>query len=82
MLRAEGLEADEALLTGEAEPVAKQPGEQVLSGSFVVAGTGRVRAAGVGRHAYAAQLQANARRFSLIRSELQQGTNQILRLVT
>ena len=43
--RAEGLEADEALLTGEAEPVAKQPGERVLSGSFVVARTGRVRAA-------------------------------------
>jgi cation-transporting P-type ATPase E len=82
VLRAEGLEADEALLTGEAEPVAKQSGEQVLSGSFVVAGTGRVRATGVGGQAYAARLQAQARRFSLIRSELQQGTNQILRLVT
>ena len=82
VLRAEGLEADEALLTGEAEPVAKQLGEQVLSGSFVVAGTGRVRATGVGGQAYAARLQAQARRFSLIRSELQQGTNQILRLVT
>ena len=73
VLLADGLEADEALLTGEAEPVAKQPGERVLSGSFVVAGTGRVRAAGVGGQAYAAQLQAQARRFSLIRSELQQG---------
>ena len=38
---------------------------------------------GPGRgEAYAARLQAQARRFSLIRSELQQGTNQILRLVT
>jgi cation-transporting ATPase E len=82
VLQADGLEADEALLTGEAEPVAKQPGEQVLSGSFVVAGTGRVRATGVGADAYAARLQAQARRFSLIRSELQQGTNRILRLVT
>jgi len=53
-----------------------------MSGSFVVAGTGRVRAAGVGGEAYAARLQAQARRFSLIHSELQQGTNQILRLVT
>ena len=82
VLRAEGLEVDEALLTGEAEPVARPPGERVLSGSFVVAGTGRVRAAGVGGDAYAARLQGQARRFSLIRSELQQGTNQILRLVT
>ncbi|HLK73570.1 MAG TPA: HAD-IC family P-type ATPase [Streptosporangiaceae bacterium] len=82
VLRSEGLEADEGLLTGEAEPVVKEPGEQVLSGSFVVAGTGRVRATGVGGEAYAARLQAQARRFSLIRSELQQGTNRILRLVT
>ena len=60
MLRAEGLEADEALLTGEAEPVAKQTGEQVLSGSFVVAGTGRVRATGIGAQAYAARLAVSA----------------------
>jgi len=78
----EGLELDEALLTGEAEPVRKTRGDQVLSGSFVVAGTGRIRATGVGDAAYAARLQAEARRFSLIRSELQQGTNWILRLVT
>jgi cation-transporting ATPase E len=82
VLRGSGLELDEALLTGEAEPVPKDAGGEVMSGSFVVAGSGRVRATKVGGDAYAAQLQAQARRFSLIRSELQQGTNQILRLVT
>jgi cation-transporting ATPase E len=82
IVRARGLELDEALLTGEAEPVPKRPGETVLSGSFVVAGTGRARVTAVGGQSYAVRLQAQARRFSLIRSELQQGTNQILRLVT
>jgi cation-transporting ATPase E len=82
VLCGDGLELDEALLTGEAEPVHKRPGDPVLSGSYVVAGTARIRATGVGGDAYAARLQAQARRFSLIRSELQQGTNQILRLVT
>lgn len=82
VLRAEGLELDEALLSGEVEPVPKEPGGRVLSGSFVVAGTGLMRATGGGGEAYAARLQAQARRFSLIRSELQQGTNQILRMVT
>ncbi len=82
VLSDDGLELDEALLTGEAKPVRKEPGDTIMSGSFVVAGTGRIRAVGVGAHAYAARLQAQARRFSLIRSELQQGTNQILRLVT
>src|SRR5271166_1539509 len=79
VLRSVGLELDEALLTGEADPVRKVPGEEVLSGSYVVAGSGSVRATGVGEGAYAARLQAQARRFSVIRSELQQGTNWILR---
>ena len=82
VLRAEGLELDEALLTGEAEPVPKRPGDSVLSGSFVVAGTGLARVTAVAGQSYAVRLQAQARRFSLVRSELQQGTNQILRLVT
>jgi cation-transporting ATPase E len=82
VIDAEGLELDEALLTGEAEPVGKQPGDSVLSGSFVVAGTGRARVTAVAGQSYAVRLQAQARRFSLIRSELQQGTSQILRLVT
>jgi cation-transporting P-type ATPase E len=82
VLAADGLEIDEALLTGEAEPVAKQPGDTLLSGSFVVAGSGRARASAVGGQAYAARLQAQARRFSLIHSELQQGTTRMLRGLT
>src|SRR5690606_24039353 len=42
------LEVDESLLTGEADPIHKRPGDQVLSGSFVVAGHGRYRATAVG----------------------------------
>ena len=82
VLATEGMEIDEALLTGEAEPVAKHPGDSLLSGSFVVAGGGRARATAVGGAAYAARLQVQARRFSLVRSELQQGTTQILRGLT
>ena len=82
VLGSDGLELDEALLSGETEPVHKSRGDRVLSGSFVAAGTGRIRATGIGDSAYAARLQAQARRFSLIRSELQQGTNWILRRVT
>ena len=46
--RADGLEIDESLLTGEADPVVKRPGDEVLSGSFVVAGSGAFRATAVG----------------------------------
>ncbi len=82
VLTSRGLEVDESLLTGEAEAVPKPEGEQVLSGTFVVAGSARITATGVGEMSYARGLEAEARRFRLIRSELQQGTNQILRIVT
>ncbi|PWV54945.1 HAD-IC family P-type ATPase [Nocardiopsis sp. L17-MgMaSL7] len=77
-----GLEVDESLLTGEADPVLKQPGDTVMSGSFVVAGAGRFRATKVGRHAYAARLAEEASRFSLVRSELRSGINTILTWIT
>src|SRR6266568_1723530 len=42
------LEADESLLTGESEPVDKRAGDRLLSGSFVVAGSGGYQATAVG----------------------------------
>ncbi|MFE5854808.1 HAD-IC family P-type ATPase [Streptomyces sp. NPDC056500] len=79
---ADSLEIDESLLTGEADPVVKQPGEQVMSGSFVVAGGGAFEATKVGREAYAAQLAEEASRFTLVHSELRSGISTILKYVT
>jgi cation-transporting ATPase E len=76
------LQVDESLLTGESDPVDKEAGEHVLSGSFVVAGSGRFQATAVGDDAYARKLATEARRFALARSELIDGLNQILRYVT
>src|SRR5262249_58155667 len=64
-----GLQADESLLTGESEPVAKQAGARLLSGSFVVAGGGDYQATGVAAEAYARKLAAEAPPFTLVRSE-------------
>ena len=77
-----GMQIDESLLTGESEPIDKKPGDQVLSGSFAVAGSGTYQATAVGADAYARKLAAEARRFSLARSELMDGINRILRYVT
>ncbi|MGY1498823.1 HAD-IC family P-type ATPase [Streptomyces sp. QTS52] len=81
-VEADGLEIDESLLTGEADPVVKQPGDQVMSGSFVVAGGGAFTATKVGREAYAAQLAEEASRFTLVHSELRTGISTILKYVT
>ena len=51
----------------------------MLSGSFVAAGSGRYRATKVGGEAYAVQLAEEARRFTLVRSELRDGVDRILR---
>jgi cation-transporting ATPase E len=82
VVEAESLEIDESLLTGEADPVVKRPGDSVMSGSFVVAGSGAFRATRVGREAYAAQLAEEAARFTLVHSELRSGISQILKYVT
>jgi cation-transporting P-type ATPase E len=82
VLGADALEVDESLLSGESAPQLKGPGDEVLSGSFVTAGQGWYRAEKVGPDSYANQVAAEARQFSLVRSELRRGTDDILRLVT
>ncbi|HTH85646.1 cation-translocating P-type ATPase [Mycobacterium sp.] len=76
------LEVDESLLTGEADSIAKDAGDKVMSGSFVVAGSGAYRATKVGREAYAAKLAAEASKFTLVDSELRSGINKILQFIT
>jgi len=82
LVTSNGLEIDESLLTGESEPVVKEAGDTVLSGSFAAAGTGRFRATRVGRAAYAHILGERARRFTLVNWELRTGINRIIVMVT
>ena len=81
VIRSNGVDVDESLLTGEAEPVDKAVGDQVLSGSFIAAGSGTMIATKVGADAYAFRLSSEARRFSLVKSELRTGINTIIRFV-
>jgi len=82
IVEASALEVDESLLTGEADAVHKPVGAQVLSGSYVVAGSGAYRATKVGREAYAAKLAEEASKFTLVHSELRSGIDKILTFIT
>ena len=82
VIEALGLEVDESALTGESEPVAKEAGNEVLSGSAVVAGSAEVRAVRVGERTWLHGLVAQAKAFGLARSELRSGVDRILRLVS
>ncbi len=81
VLTHENLEIDESLLTGEADPVVKDDGDDVLSGSAVVAGTGRMLVTKVGAENYAVKLAEEARRFTLVNSPLRNDVNLIVKWV-
>lgn len=75
---ARDLEVDESMLTGESEPVDKADGDRVLSGSVVVAGEGRALVDRVGAQSFANSLAHEAKRFSLVKSELRTSIDRVL----
>lgn len=82
VLASDGLEVDESLLTGESVPTVKSTGDVLLSGSFVVSGMGSFRATAVGEEAYAQRIAAQARRYTVVSSDLRQAINTVLRYIT
>lgn len=57
------LYVNEALLTGESHLIVKNPGDRLLSGSFVTSGNAKVSIDVVGRETFAASLQSKANEF-------------------
>lgn len=77
-----GLEVDESALTGEAKPIRKGEGDLVRSGSAAVAGSARMIATRVGKDAWVHQLLAEAKEFVLTQSELRQGVDRLLAVIS
>ena len=82
VLSSAGLEIDESLLTGESRPVKKKEGDQLLAGTSVVAGSGRMVATAVGERVYAQGLSEQARAFTRTVSEIQVSINRVLQVVS
>ncbi len=55
-------QVNESLITGEADEIKKQPGDALLSGSFLVSGACRARLTAVGADSYASKLTLEAKR--------------------
>jgi cation-transporting ATPase E len=76
------LEVDEALLTGESDPVPAPPGRSLLSGSFCVAGEGIYRADRVGNEAHLRQTDREARKYRFHAGPLQYTINRLIEILT
>lgn len=73
---------DESLLTGESKLVAKAAGDELLSGSFVNAGTVVARVVRVGAESYAARMTAEAKQSKVVNSEIMTSVNGIIKYVS
>ena len=76
------LEVNESLLTGEADNLAKNPGDELFSGSFVTSGEAVCRVIHVGKDNYASQITSEAKEFKRHNSELRNSLNAILKVIS
>jgi cation-transporting ATPase E len=79
LLSGEHLQVDESLLSGESDLVAKHRGDELFSGSFVVAGGGRYEAERVGANCLVNKITAGALAFRRVLTPLQRQVNFIIR---
>ncbi|MFM6981623.1 MAG: HAD-IC family P-type ATPase [Microbacteriaceae bacterium] len=77
-----GLTVDESMLTGEAEPARKSAHDKVLAGSGVVEGTAVIRVTAVGESTYANSVAVEARKFSVVASELRDSLNTVVKWIS
>src|ERR1700754_3179406 len=73
-----GLTVDEWMLTGEADGIRKGTGDEALSGSFVVSGSGHYELEAVREDSYAGRLAGEAKTFRHPLSPLQEEVNRVI----
>lgn len=82
ILRSGELQVNESLLTGEADIITKKIGDELKSGSFVVAGRGRAQLTEVGADAFAARLSAEAKANpQAAKSEMMRSLDRLIQVV-
>ena len=82
VIDAQGLEIDESLLTGESEAVNKNQHDLLLSGSSVVSGQATAKVIKISSETYASKITLEARRFSLVKSELRNALRRVILVIS
>jgi len=73
-----GLTVDESMLTGEADGIEKDTNEEVLSGSFVISGSGYYEVTAVREDSHAGKVAGEARAFRHPPSPLETEVNRVI----
>ncbi len=77
----DGVEVNEAILTGESIPVKKKKGEMLLAGSFVSSGSCYARVENIGVENYIEKLSNRAKKYTRPKSELLYSMKILIRVV-
>ncbi len=73
---------NESLLTGESDVITKRPGDELISGSFVVAGECRAQLTAVGEESYISKLTLEAKAMKTgEQSQMMRSLNRLLKVV-
>lgn len=78
ILDCQSLEVDESPLTGEAEPVSKSIGDELLAGATLTAGSALVKVIRVGSETYSNRLVSQVRKFSKVSSEIRNSLDKLV----
>jgi cation-transporting ATPase E len=78
ILDCQSLEVDESPLTGEAEPVAKEVGQELLAGATLTSGSALVQVFRVGSQTYSNNLVSQVRKFSKVSSEIRTSLDKVV----
>ena len=73
---------NESLLTGESDLIKKQPGSELMSGSFIDSGLLRARVIHVGADNYVAKINNEAKYVKKVNSEIMNALNAIVRFAS
>ncbi|WP_314795149.1 HAD-IC family P-type ATPase [Eggerthia catenaformis] len=82
VLESHHLEVNESLLTGEADAVIKDRGDEVLAGSYVISGSAIVQVIRTGKDNYSSHIVLEAKKGNRITSEMKNTIEKIIKILS
>ncbi|MCM1371141.1 MAG: HAD-IC family P-type ATPase [Clostridium sp.] len=76
------VEVDESCVTGESNPIYKQSGDLLLSGSYVISGKCKAKVLNVGIDNYSSRISCDAKYVKKVNSEIMKSLNKIIKLLS